>query len=105
MQIIGYRLDLKRPYRIIDQDDTHVVVEGCSKTMQMRTPGGAEGDYAEYGGIPGFWRIPKEKLLNKAQKRRLKYIHRIYGYVAASHYYRDTCAQVIAEHSNNSYDG
>lgn len=93
--MIEYPIDLSKSYRIIDvnrEQDT-VKIEGCSKII--RTTDG------EFGGVCGIWKdVPVKKLLNKEQRRKLSRKHRLYGDEEANRYYLETCAQVIAEHSN-----
>lgn len=91
--MIDYRIDLSKPYLIVDQDETHVLIEGCSRVIET-TDG-------EFGGVCGTWRIPKQKLLTKQQKRALRWKRRLIGDRAADAEYKRLCELVIATHSNN----
>jgi hypothetical protein len=91
--MIDYRVDLTKPYLIVDMDDTHVVVTGTSRTLET-----SDG---EFGGTEGTWRVPKTKLLNKDQRRAIRWKRRLIGDRAADKEYQRVCATVIAEHSNS----
>ena len=91
--MIDYKIDLSKPYLVVDSDQTHVVVEGCSRTIET-TDG-------KFGGVCGTWRVPKVKLLNKEQRRALHWKQRIMGKREADKEFDRICAAVIAEHSNS----
>lgn len=91
--MIDYRIDLTKPYLIVDMDETHVVVTGTSRVLET-----SDG---EFGGTLGSWRIPKAKLLNKNQRRAIHWKRRLIGDRAADVEYQKACATVIAEHSTS----
>lgn len=91
--MIDYKIDLSKPYLVVDTDETHVLVEGCSRVLET-----SDG---EFGGVCGTWRIPKTKLLTKGQKRAIHWKRRLLGDRAADKEYCKICATVIAEHSNS----
>lgn len=90
--MIDYKIDLSKPYLIVDQDETHVLIEGCSRVLET-----SEG---EFGGVCGTWRIPKTKLLTKHQRRAIHWKKRLMGDREAQKEYQRICATVIAEHTN-----
>lgn len=91
--MIDYRIDLTKPYLIVDMDETHVVVTGTSRVLET-----SDG---EFGGSIGTWRVSKQKLLNKNQRRAIRWKRRLIGDRAADKEYQKVCATVIAEHSNS----
>lgn len=93
--MIDYKVDLSKPYIIVDQDETHVLIEGCSRVLET-TDG-------EFGGVCGTWRIPKTRLLNKGQRRAIHWKRRLIGDRAADKEYEKICEIVIATHSNGKY--
>jgi hypothetical protein len=91
--LIDYRVDLTKPYLIVDMDDTHVVVTGTSKVLET-TDG-------EFGGTEGTWRVPKSKLLSKRQKQALRWIRKNLGDKQADRHFDRLCALEISTHSNH----
>ena len=91
--MIGYRIDLSKPYLVLASDPyNHVLVVGTSKVITT-----SDG---EFGGTEGAWRIPKSRLLRKEQRRVIHWKSRVLGDREADKEYEKICASVIAEHSN-----
>ena len=95
--MIDYGIDLSKPYLILEQDETHVVINGSSRVVQVSA--------GEFGGNEGTWCIPKEKLLDKVltkqQKRQLKLIQTTQGTRARQRRKKELLSAIIAEHSNS----
>ena len=92
--MIDYRVDLTKPYLIVDMDDTHVVVTGTSRVLET-----SDG---EFGGTPGTWGIPKKKLLTNKQKDQLRWVRKHLGDRQADKLTEELCAHEISSHSNHS---